>query len=118
MSAANEAEPVPEHISGMFATISALDPWCWRLLGQLLRSHSGFTAEGIPVIDDGTNTVARWLRWEPKTVTEHAEHLRAAGLIEVERPPYSRVVYYVTCWCHDCEHERQSDRSYMDGVAW
>lgn len=110
MSAANDAEPMPEHDDVTFAKINALDSCCWRLLGQFLRSPTG-------VIEEGTTAVARWLRWEPKMVTEHAEHLRAAGFIEVERPPYCRVIYIVT-WCEDCDDPRQDDRAYLDGLAW
>ena len=110
MTAANNAEPLPEHADIVFATVNALDPCCWRLLGQFLRSPTG-------VIERGTTTVAAELGWPTPLVTEHAEHLHAAGLIEVERPPYSRVIYYVT-WCDDCPDPRQDDRVYMDGVDW
>jgi hypothetical protein len=101
------AEPV---FSDLFATVDGLDPCCLQLLGQFLRSPT-------PWIETGTTAVARWLSWEPKTVTEHAEHLAAAGLLYIDRPPYSRVRYYVL-WCDDCPDEREDDRFFMDGVVW
>ena len=110
MSTIPTPTPPDEHISDVFAKVAALDPCCDRLLGQLAAATNG-----SDVVCCGTTAIANRLGWEPRTVTEHAEHLRCAGLIEVRRPPYSKVIYVVRLWSWD---GYPNDRRYLDGVAW